>query len=1081
MAEKTTYGVKGTLRDECMTDRTALDGFRPLESDWRELFRWLMSVSGDIPYYDGETKESGRLSSLWENHVLTVLVDILRKDIDGYVDSFVGGRGTSAQQRYTERLEDSFRTWAERLGAFIRQSRSTRTGSPSVEVAELLLSRLENALPKEREPRRKRHARFPDNANQSYFRMLGTVADIQKHADEYISRIESGGDMDPSLALLLTFVRNYCGIAERFNRRFRDWAGFYRRNILHDTPKEAVQDSTLVVIEPDRKNMEGTFPLPAGTTFLAGKKADGSDLLYATAEKEYIVPAHILAAHCLFRKEARLYAAALPAGGEDGPCPLFDTKNPAASALEYGWLLTSRSLVLSEGRRTVTVCIRLEGGEGDSMPDLSCFDGNTAAFILQLSGGEGWRQKEEYTMEADPGQGMLRLTVTLNEGEEAPAPCTEELHGIATVYPALRILSADSTATDALPCRLYVKEITLHTEAEGIRNFTLMGESGQADPSQPFYPFGPTGERGSRLVFGHEEAALKDITSVTLKGTWMKLPVNGFKPIYEHYGLEKPVDGSSFTVRCEWQEESRWHECAASPQPLFRMDGSGRLTDEAVFELVLEEKRAADGLRLMPYRRDSNGFYRLILDSPETGFGTNTYYRRFTEVMLHNGREKEKHRLPVPEQPQVPMLCDMTFGYKSSETLAPGSLYRINGLWGYEACPDAGRKPFLFMPQMDAPSLVVGMDNMGDTSRTRFYFDLRYAMRGGMPVAEQPDCALRISRYAGNGAWAELPPEDILCEETDGMTRSGFIELKVREGTKDQGLWLKFAFDGNAGPENMVLGGIHLNCVRVRAIGGDGSSLPAGTIAAPSVEDSRILSVWQPFAGSGGKPAETGHDAAIRQRIRISTRNRAVCGGNYEEMVLERFPEIEKACCIPASGNDGTVRIVVLPKPEKRSYPFLPGWKLSEIENHIRQYASPFAKIEAVNPVYEPLSVTFRAVLKEGTPDPGAVKRRIARRIWVFLMAWYMDGRLPDFGVRYSCDALLSRTANDEDIEEFVSLEIRTGNRLYRITEASHGEDTVLSASDGCGVLYIDTLDVELADSRRGVDEGKIGTDFMIG
>lgn len=29
MAEKTTYELKGTLRDECMTSRATLDGFHP--------------------------------------------------------------------------------------------------------------------------------------------------------------------------------------------------------------------------------------------------------------------------------------------------------------------------------------------------------------------------------------------------------------------------------------------------------------------------------------------------------------------------------------------------------------------------------------------------------------------------------------------------------------------------------------------------------------------------------------------------------------------------------------------------------------------------------------------------------------------------------------------------------------------------------------------------------------------------------------------------------------------------------------------------------------------------------------------
>ena len=108
MAEKTTYEQKGTLREECMQDTAMPDGFRPLESDWRELLRWLMSVSGNLPYYDRTDKENGRLSSLWENHVLTVLVDILQKDVCGYVDSFVDGRGTSAQTEYTNDLKDKF-------------------------------------------------------------------------------------------------------------------------------------------------------------------------------------------------------------------------------------------------------------------------------------------------------------------------------------------------------------------------------------------------------------------------------------------------------------------------------------------------------------------------------------------------------------------------------------------------------------------------------------------------------------------------------------------------------------------------------------------------------------------------------------------------------------------------------------------------------------------------------------------------------------------------------------------------------------------------------------------------------------
>ena len=267
MSEKPTYELRGTLREDCMKDTAVPEDFHALESDWRELFRWLMSVSGDIPFINADGKEEGRLSSLWENHVLVVLVEIVRKDLSGYVSSFVGGQGTSLQKRYTRNLVNRCTQWSLRLDRFIRMSHGYSPDSPAMQVAVEIRDRLTAAMPTgdEGRNRARRMPAFMDNRTQSYFQMLGALQDIQAKAEEYISRIESGGDMDASLALLLTMVRNYCGLA--------DWASFYRREILHDTPREAVQDSAFITIEPDRTKTTGTFSLPEGTVFTAGKTA----------------------------------------------------------------------------------------------------------------------------------------------------------------------------------------------------------------------------------------------------------------------------------------------------------------------------------------------------------------------------------------------------------------------------------------------------------------------------------------------------------------------------------------------------------------------------------------------------------------------------------------------------------------------------------------------------------------------------------------------------------------------------------------------------------------------------------------
>lgn len=1072
MAGNKVYRQKGSLREECMKNIATLKDLRVLECDWREIFRWIMSVSGDLPYFNNENEESGKLSSLWENHVLTVLVDILQKEVCGYVDSFVESHGSSAQQGYTDRLQGKIGEWAARLNIFIRQSHSTLPGSPSIEVAELLLDKLENALPARQGVNRPSVATIAANdASRPYFQMLGTINDIQQHAEEYMARIESGSDMDATLALLLTFVRNYCDIASLFNRRFENWPAFYRKNILGNDLKGAVQDSTFFVIEPNREKIDTTFSLSVGTSFIAGKKADGTPLTYATTSKEYIVPAHIRTIYSLTCDNGRLYAVPTETNGQDNACPLFSIQNPAVAILEYGWLLTSRSFILSEGNRSVTVCFNL-----GSTPDLSLLSGDADSFCIQISGSKGWISKE-YTLSYIQENSFLQFSFTLDENEEAPIACLEELHGISTEYPALRILFANKQRIKALS-GLHIYSIRIHTKVEGIRNFTLMSESGLSAPSQPFYPFGTLGERNSRIIFGHEEAALKEVTSVTLKGSWSKLPAGGFSPIYQNYDTENAIGDDSFSVRCEWQDSSGWHEFSDSPRALFNKEADNSLSERAVFTFDNSVNPAIN--KLMPYQCDRKGFYRMILVAPDIGFGMIAYYKLFSEVMIYNSREKKQNYKPLPEMPQIPMLTDTTFGYQSEEMLCPenGELYRFTDFIGYEACRNINRQPPVFLPDVDAPSLIIGLDNMGDTCRLRLYFDLQYFAEGGMPMVEQPKHTLYISHYANNGLWTALQQDEILCEETDGLTRSGFIEIKVQERTNADYVWLRFSFDEGKKPEGVALNGIYINYIRVQAIDGDGTPLPAGTIATPALPDNRILAIAQMQSGTGGKPAETETDADIRQRIRIATRNRAVCGKDYELLILNKFPEVEKVCCIPACSNDSVSRIVVFPKTETKKYPFLPGWKLTEMEKYIRQYASPFARVMVINPIYEPIDVHFKAMLKKETLDQGQVIRRTERRIRTFFMAWYIDGTLPDLGTKYSHKALLSRIENDECIERSEYLKITKRSGVWNTRD---DDEIIYEATEEYGILYVRDIVVELEEYRSCIESAQIGTTFTIG
>ena len=70
------YELNSTLRCEFEVDKTQLQNFHVLESDWHEIFHWLMESDGKLSSDDNDKDHQEKISALWHNHVLTVLLDI---------------------------------------------------------------------------------------------------------------------------------------------------------------------------------------------------------------------------------------------------------------------------------------------------------------------------------------------------------------------------------------------------------------------------------------------------------------------------------------------------------------------------------------------------------------------------------------------------------------------------------------------------------------------------------------------------------------------------------------------------------------------------------------------------------------------------------------------------------------------------------------------------------------------------------------------------------------------------------------------------------------------------------------------
>ncbi len=312
-----------------------------------------------------------------------------------------------------------------------------------------------------------------NDMNRPYYGMLGTVADIQKKKAANTLHVLNKAAIwmprspccSPS-SEIIAVSRNASTPASAVGRS--STAGISCTTPRKRRCRTARSSSST---RTGRKITE-TFRCRKATKFTAGKKADGSDLCYATAEKAYIIPARILAAYALSAKGNHLHITPL-LNKEQESLPLVRCRQSRSQGIEYGWLLTSRSS-RSVGGQTHRNR-QFPSGYPQRYPDARPSGMHAIYPANQRQRGLGADDIYTGLRARDP---FTRLTFTLSEGDEAPAACTDELHGITTGHPSLRILFADRE----LPQTLRIESITVATEVTGIHNFTLIGSRGQLDP-----------------------------------------------------------------------------------------------------------------------------------------------------------------------------------------------------------------------------------------------------------------------------------------------------------------------------------------------------------------------------------------------------------------------------------------------------------------------------------------------------------------------------------------------------------------------------------------------------------------------
>lgn len=1022
MATETRHS--GTLRTDQEANLARLGDLPVLESDRDRLLHRLVRGS------------EGTVRSLLENHVLTVLADIRRKRLKGYPDTFADSQGTAKAARYAKKLRGDIEGWVKRLDTYIERSwRSGYTGS-AIETAQELSDLLKAAL--------------TGTGNESWYKMFRTVSTIQEESDRYRQQAEESGDTEPSLALLLAYLKNYAGIAGAFNHRLASLPELYLKDILHAQPKAVDPDNTYVVIA--LKETAGGFTLEKGTAFPAGEEA-----VYRIGNSEYISPVRCTEVHAIHLQGDTLHKSPLLPDGETQPA---DSLFPDGQPVYLGWQIESPMLVLGEGKHEV--CIRFHLTADSVLPDSLPEN----AVTLQLSREEGWT---EQPCRCNVENSQLCISFTMEATETTTTSCTEEVHGTDTIYPALRIL----TAQPRWASHLHFNQVEIEVKASGIRNFTFSNELGEADLSQVVLPFGIQAEQGSRFFFACEETMQKPLSEVELKGRWQKLPATrqAFDALYAPYD----VKSGDFALSTACKRQGIWHSYE-DKQPLLEFDSEGNLNEAKVL-FRFDKAMLTD-------------MFRVTLETPAIGFGTAAYRKMFTEVMIHNSRCKEKERKEIPKEISVPLLCDMELSYTAIATIPveneadnSSRLSRITTLSEQETFQPRfvdGAVPFLLPSPADC-LLLFAFTCAERAKSVRMYIDMVLPPSCIPFGSPQPGKQVRVSWELWNGCeWQTIPSESVKAEETNGFTQSGFVEIGLPQSlyTDRQGrLWLRAALSGDTSA-CLSLRNVWTNCIRLTAEGGDGSPLPAGTLQETEEPDERIESIVQPLPGFGGRTAETEEQCILHQQMRLHNRHRAVTMKDYEELVLEHFPDVDKAQCItlPKENAPSEICIVVFSRTEDSRYFLSPAWKLEEIRRTVSRYTSPFVTVKVVNPQYEKIDIDCKVVLRKDVQDEGRVLRQLVVLAQDCIAPWLRTGEIPDSGDSFSYKKLHARLANHEALLRLASLEVN--GRQYD-TGIKAG-DSFFRSKEPWGIL-LPEINIEMLSPEDGIEGAEIGGNFIIG
>lgn len=674
------------------------------------------------------------------------------------------------------------------------------------------------------------------------------------------------------------------------------------------------------------------------------------------------------------------------------------------------------------------------------------------ALDVQVSTTEGLRRPD--MMQILPLQSTEHtagITLRFRFDPSAPALVGEEEPDTPRLI--LRAAQAPRVCPVSFMERYTIKAIEIRTNVTGLRKLASFSDDGPVVTDQTFQPFGPQPQDGATFQLGCAEMGRKPVTDIALSLGWADMPdpIGGFEAHYADYGKNAPIPKPEVTV--DYLSGDGWKPVITSPKPLFFNDDiTGSLqADWRVGGRITGHPLPADGtVRAGEYKSRQSiraGLLRLTLTGTGGGFNAAHYPQALVRAM--RPRLLPLGTRPIPKRPFVPTVARISLSYSAASTMqlsalesarSGESVTQISPFGAVPVFPERSLRAVRLLPKrLGYGQLSLQISGPRATGPLAIAFDTSKAAH----LRRVPNPNPLRWFYLAKGGWTALPDTALSADTTAGLMRAGLVLMDLPEDATTTspempagGVWIAAVAMEPDLDTFPALGEITVNGVWARRVADTARPDAPGRTwsfapAQPGVKTLRALT--SPVAL---RPPEAPGAFTARMSERLRHRKRAVTPWDVERLILQEFPEVYMAKCLPhlthgeAAPAPGHMTLVALRTPPPDAPAHAPCLfdvaALAQMQSFLKTLATDFAAIEVVNPSFERLQVRAKVVLKAHREE-GAMARALKDEIARYLSVWTAPPALQRFGWQLNAQllsAFISEQPSVEQLSEFSVLHL---------------------------------------------------------